>query len=315
MDELLFLESEVTRVFPQVMDTEYKELWAYQNSDYIPALPNLMIGEEFIEIWRRDRDGIAKRYNGVATDIPNVSVSLTRDRYTTGHWIIGAEWPKSLIQRYQAANRNGLIQRRDPVTERLEACREGAAEAINHALIWGDVNFNGFLNHESVPVENLAVDIYAQTDITFYNTFRSIIREFKRRSRLLSSQITILVSPDLWAKLGDMLSIDNEATFFEMLTSSQKGESVAVIQELEELASAELEANGIQPPGTNRDRFIIYQNSTQTLWREFYPPDVSQPMMLPTGRDFMSTHLEGSTEVMIKNAMRVRYYTHPVITP
>jgi hypothetical protein len=306
--DIVYLSSELKRVRPQILDIVRDELQAY-NGVLIPTTGNLAPGEEGIVNWARDYTGRSARYNGISTDIPTVNISLTSHEYRVGTWVIGAEWTQHELYRERIANLNSSINRRSVVQTKMAAMQQIIAEGIDKALIYGDVRFDGLVNNSNVPLQVESVAPYTLTPTALYEYFRGVVEEFKRSSRLRSSQISLVVPPDLYSRLTRTIDTVNSITPFSLLTNPTTGQSVAEILELDALDSAMLEAAGVQAVGTNRDRFMLYHRNPDTISRETYPIITTTPLPLPDGLHFMCSGYQGTTEVMVKQPMRIRYYS------
>lgn len=309
--EIVYLSSELKRVRPIILDTVRDELQAY-NGVLVPTTGGLRPGEEGIVNWMRDYSGRSARYTGISTDIPTVNVSLNSHEYRVGTWVIGAEWTQQELNREREANANSLINRRSIVQTKMLAMQQIIAEGIDKALIYGDVRFDGLVNNSNVALQVETVAPYTLTPILLYEYFRGVVEEFKRASRLRSAQISLVVPPDLYSRLTRMIDNDNNnpaITPYKLLTDPTSGQSVGEIIELDALDSAMLEAAGVQAAGTNRDRFMLYNRNPDTLARETYPIQMTTPLPLPDGLHFMCSGYQGTTEVMVKQPMRIRYYS------
>lgn len=307
--DIIYLKRELTRVIPEILKEEREELRMY-NGVYIPTTFTLQPGEEGVTQFGQKYSGRAARYTGISTDIPTVNVSINSHDYRTAQWVIGAEWTQFELLSEQVARANSLINRTSVVQQKMSAMAEIISESMDKALTFGDFNFNGFVNTSDVTLQVESTAPYTLAPLPLYNYFRGVVEEFKRTSGLISSQITMVVPPDLYSKLSTQpLPSEMSASPYRLLTDSTNGQSVAEILELPALDSAMLEANGVQAAGTNRDRFILYHRSPDTLRRETYNFRNTVPAALPDGLHFMCSGYEGSTEMMVRKPYRMRYYS------
>lgn len=303
-----YLKQELTRTIPNVLQTIRKELWAY-NGLMIPTQATLTPGEEFVEQFRDDYTGKSARYRGESTDIPTVDIKTDKNGYTVGTWVIGARWSEMELNREAVARAAGLVNRAGLVDRKMMAMDKVIAEGINRATIFGDVGFNGFLNNSNVTTQIEATSPYTLTGLALYDYFRALINEFRRSARVPTSSLTLAVPPDLFFRLGAVIDTTSGMTIYKMLTDPSLGQDIGEIVEVDELDSLDLEANGVQAPGTNRDRMIIYNKDPETLLRETYPMRTTTPNALPDGLHWVVSGYQGSTEVMVKQPLRIRYYT------
>lgn len=323
MNELEFLKVQRDLVYPEVIQYEYRENWALLNR-FIPIETGLPKGVRKVKAWYEDVLGRAVRYDtGTPKDIPTVGRQLEEREFNVAQWVIGADWTREYIQILQTLTGNPNIASQlgvplDDISKKIARCRQIIEIEMNKAVIYSDTNFQGFVGNSLVPVENLVPDIYALTGTAFYDYIRNLVHEFLLNTGMTSSQLTMLVCPDLWFKLnGFMDTLNPTVTYYQALTASSPGDSLARpvllnIFQVEELSSANLEANGVQAPATNRDRIILYNNDVGTLARKIDAPEILDPYLESPGLSWVMPYLARSSEVIIKRPMRIKYYTHQI---
>lgn len=308
MTVAMYLKQELTRVNSTILQTIRKELWAF-NGLMIPVTATLTPGLKFIEQFREDYTGMSARYAGESTDIPTVDVTLDRNGYTVATWVIGARWNQFDLNTEMVARSAGILTRSGLVERKMSAMEKVISEGINKAVIFGDTGFNGFINNSNVTVQMEATSPYTLSGMALYDYFRALINEFRRTARVPTSSLTLAVPPDMFFRLGQIVTPENGSTVYKMLTDPSLGQDVGEIVEVDELDSLELEANGVQPAATNRDRIVLYNKDPQTLTRETYALRTTAPQSLPDGLHFMCSGYQGSSEVMVKEPLRIRYYS------
>lgn len=307
----LLLEREVTRQARNIYGPNYIELWGSQGR-HIPTTPTLRPGDEILEILGYEVTGKAARYNGVATDIPTVSASTGQRSARVAHFITGANWTIFEAEQLEAAASRGTPPIRNLAAIKQTGMRRVLEEELNPLVIFGDSSFSGFLNQPLVTPITETANLYDLTPVGLFNYFSQLIGDYKRITRLISAQIKMLVPPDLFIKLSTLPEDSTSSrTAFAMLTDAALGASVGTIEEIAELSSAELEANGILTPGTNRSRIVIYNPDPDTLLREYYATRLTIPGAFPNGIHWQQSAFMGSSEVQLFRPYRMQYIDIP----
>ena len=249
-----FLKQEITKSRATILQTKRGSLWAY-NGLYIPTQATLQPGERQIEVYQRDFTGSSKRYNGISTDIPTVNISLSSKQYKVADWVVGAEWNIYQVKQYELAQRAGLRNFTGFVSERIEAMSRSITEAINKTVIFGDLSFKGFLNNTDVSLQIESTAPYTLSTFDLYSYFANVSADFTSDSKLSANQITLAVPDALYRKLATISVVSGVTTSaYQLLTDSSFGASFANIIKISELSYSELEANGVNSIGTNKDR-------------------------------------------------------------
>lgn len=302
-----FLEKELTLVFPEVLQTIRDELRFY-NGLLVPVSGQLPDGVEFIKQYRQDYTGMSARFNGISTDIPTVDITMTSYDWRVAQWVIGANWNETEITYYQRAQSAGEITRSmGPVQMKMLAASRIIGENINKAIAFGDTNFKGFLNHPDVPLVTETTSPYTLTAPNLYTYFNSLLGTLAETSLIPANQFTLLLPPALYRKLT--LPFDTTSpniTPFGMLTDPAKGIYFADIEMLPELSYTRLEAGGVFPSGTNKDRFVIYQRTPEVVSRMTSPLRTTEPLRVQQLHWNVAMH-QRSSEVMVRQPMRILY--------
>lgn len=306
---LQYLKQELTRSRAEIYQAKRGALWAY-NGLFIPTQATLQPGERSIEVYTQDFTGSSKRYNGVSNDIPTVNISMSSKSYKIADWVVGADWNIYQLQQHQLAQSAGLRNLGGFISERVNAMSRAISEAINKAVIFGQSDFKGFLGSSDVTLQVETTAPYTLTSFDLYTYFAGVSADFVAESKLSPNQLTLAVPDALYRKLTQISVVAGVATSaYQLLTDSTFGSSFGQIAKISELTFSELEANGVQAVGSNRDRFIVYYNSPETLLRETYPVKFTEPLPTQDGLHYAVSAYQGSTEVQIREPLYIRYYS------
>lgn len=306
---LQYLKQELTKSRAEIYQAKRGALWAY-NGQFIPTQATLVPGEKSIEIYTQDFSGQSKRYNGISNDIPTVNISMSSKSYRVADWVVGAEWNIYQLQQHQLAQSAGLRNLGGFISERVNAMARSISEAINKAVIFGQSDFKGFLSNSDVTTQVEATAPYTLSTFDLYSYLAGVSADFVTESKLSPNQLTLAVPDALYRKLTLVTIVGGIATSaYQLLTDSTFGASFGQIVKISELTFSELEANGVQAVGTNRDRFVVYYNSPETLLRETYPVKMTEPLPTPDGLHFAVSAYQGSTEVQVREPLYIKYFS------
>lgn len=305
---LLYFQKELGNRVAEMIPLVREPLWGYMG-DYVPTQGDLRPGEKNIPVAQIEYKGQAKLFNNSRiSDIPLVSSVITSDGYKTWKIVIGAEWGQDEIDAYLESIRSGsnVFQHEDPIQANLNAVNQILAETADKLILYGGNGFDGFIeNSRAVEENDTTTDLYTLTSDELFDYLRLKINQFKREASLSSSQITVLLPSNIY----DLLVKKRAAgtSVYYDLTNREQGAIVTTINEVKELDHVYLEENGVYPAGTDTDRIIIYHNNPETISRRFYPIKTTTVQTHPNGMVYTMSGYYGSTEVMLKQPMRMWY--------
>lgn len=305
---LEYLRQEMGSRVAEMIPLIKEPLWGYMG-DYIPTVGDLRPGEKSIPVAQIEYKGKAKLFNNSrVTDIPLVSSVITEDGFKTWKIVIGADWAQDEIDAFLEATRSNanLFPHEDPLQTNLNAVNQIIAETADQLIMYGGNGFDGFIENSRAVDDNDAVtDLYALTADELFNYLRGKINLFKREARLSSDQVTMLLPSNIYDLLTQKRALGT-SVYYD-LTSREQGSIIANVVEMKELDHTYLESNGVYAPGTDTDRIILYHNNPETLRRRFYPIKTTPVQTHPNGMVYMMSAYYGSSEVMLRQPLRMRY--------
>jgi hypothetical protein len=320
MDEIVqagkFLKEQLRQVEPELIKTVYPEMWGFEGK-FHPVKSGLSFGVSEIKTGRIDYTGVAVNYGGKATDIPLANYGIDSDGYKTLMGVLGVEWGWTELQQQEAAQTAGSLGAVNVVQEYSNALEKGLREWVHIRTLFGDSTsgFRGLFNHTDVETVVLTDDIYAMSPRDKHLYIKQLLTQFKKTSKLTATPVDMLCNSDLYDDLTDPISTSagggSEATPYEYLTDPKKGSNLRTIQEVNELSYDYLVQYGRILAAANQDMFVIYENSSDTLYKRF-----SGIKKTPVGlKDDMMTYRQTGmvkiSEFIIPQPFRVRYYLYP----
>lgn len=318
----LWLKSEVTYYEPKIIERVYPALWGFEGL-YHNASADLPLGVQEIVQGRIDHTGKAVNYGGRAMDIPLVNVGIGVDNYKVLLGVLGAEWGLFDLMAQMEVNSKKLLPQRNLVNDLMTAMDVGLREWIHIRTLFGDpaIGFQGYFNNNYVEVINVTDNVYAYTPQQLYNFILSIVYDFQDKSRLTAEATSILVPvPFKRALLNRFGDNTTDANPLHLLLDDGRGSTLQEINVVNELRSQYLEQYAIQPPGTNKDMIIVYENTSDpeagdTLKKYFHPIDRTEPFLLDDGLTHRITSFAAISEMMVNQSFKVKYYKIPAAPP
>lgn len=305
---LEYFRAELGNRLPDMIPIIRDPLWGYMG-DNVPTIGDLRPGERAIKVAQVEYKGKAKLFNNSRiSDIPLVSSSFTDDGYKTWKIVIGAEWALDEIEAYMEASRSGssVFPHEDPIQANLEAVNQILAETADKLILYGGSGFDGFIENSRAVDDNDAVtNLYTLTGDELFDYLRAKVNQFKREASLTSDQVTMLLPSPIYDLL--VLKRPSGTSVYADLTSREQGAIIPNLREMKELEHTYLEENGVYPEGTGIDRIILYNNNAETIRRRFYPIKTTSVQTHPNGMVYTMSAYYGSTEVMLRQPMRMRY--------
>lgn len=314
-----FLAESLNIYDQKIDDTIYPELWGYEGK-YHAAKGDLPIATNKIVNFRRDFTGKAVNYGGKATTIPLVNYGLTAGESKVLIGTAAADWSWVELMAEAAARNNPFAENANVVESYLTALDRAMREWQHIRTVFGDpaLGFSGMFNNPSVEIVSLGIDLYALTSQQFYDFWIDEISKFRRKS-FLSSTSTSLIAPESLGlkgrrRFGDNTSDGNTWKLLLEGNGTDDYSSLRNINIVNELQSDILEEYGILPVGTNRDMFILYEQDASTISRRFTPITKTEPRILDDGVTYRVIGFTATSEMMVKQPFRMRYYTFPKAT-
>ncbi|NJL54534.1 DUF2184 domain-containing protein [bacterium] len=296
-----FLQSQVVRYDPQFYAAPQLNLWGV-GSTYIPTFPDLPLGLDRIESFRKEYVGRAALSTGQTLDVPLVDLGISSNDIKTIAIMAGAEWNLFQVEKY--ANL-GSGPRMNLVDEKLDAINY----AINHRfheLTWAGepvsgLDFRGIFNARYVNVLNeTGTNVMALTQAQLYDWFQSVIATYKAQSGLAYNQITAYVSDALYIKTTTPYDVSGSGESpFSRLTDPNRGRFLNLMEPITELASASLFQAGLTT-NANRGILMLGYFDRRSIRRSVYPIDRTDVIPRDTGLEFGVTGFCAVSEPEVK---------------
>lgn len=270
-----YLYRSLQQALPGVLKKRYRKLM-FEDGSVVPTMPDLQVGARELIRDRISEYGEAAILGADAGDIPVVEVSVDEDSYRVVMIVGSFSFSFSDEMAAQQATRNGVSY--NVRTARMEAASRVIAEKVNAFAAFGDskLSITGFVNNANVTLNNSSFDPYAST--TTADDLADFILEEMESIATSTNNVEfptdLLVPVAFYYKLTRTRIPDTSMNVLQYIMNVQGDRSVAAIQRiraLPELASATLEANGVQATSTNKDRFILYPLDDSVVSRHNKP--------------------------------------------
>lgn len=251
---------------------QYLEDLPYENGMAIPTLPDLNPGAESVAKKRTTVIGKARIIADRAWDIPRVRSVREKVTYLT----------YAIMDSFSVTYRESLAMEFTQTTQReavdsLANCRRVIAEAASDFAAFGqtDLGVTGLLNNPSVTVVNDNFNIYTASpnDVkSFLFTRASMITDGSNGSFGMGYVLTVPWT--VYSSIYERMLPDSSLSIAQGLIGD--GRFIADIIPSADNGFVRLEANGVNAPGTNKDRIVAYPNNKTIVERH-----VSLPERLP----------------------------------
>jgi hypothetical protein len=270
----------LTQRLPNFIGPIYRDL-KFETGEVVPTMADLAPGVEQVSEDVINEMGEALIL-GDAMDIPMVEVGTSMDFYPTFMVAAGYYFSFKSVRSLEFAGTFNTIADR-----KLGRVARAIAERCHRFSAVGDARFGqrGFLNSDLVPVRTTTFDP------SNVNTTAKQLRDFlmdavwfmyKSRSGFTRFPSEMLISPSLYEKATTLTMADNSSmsVLQSVLNSVNAGDgsgdmtvpySTLRIMHAPECAAAYLEANGVQPPGTAKDRIVVYSKDPLVVHRNIEP--------------------------------------------
>lgn len=287
--------------------------YPFENGSAIPTTVDLKPGAETVPGGTLKRVGSAILLAKGASDIPLVQVSMTKDSYPVVLAASAFEVEFQEDMAYRAASVETIMH-----DFKLDTAREAIAERLNRFATYGEpvLGSFGLFNNPNVSVTNSS---FNPNTATFQEWVTFLVGQILSANRVAgqttTANITDVILPDNAMIRAEGLTDPNDSnlsvlTAVEARLSRLNGGSGINFIQSPLGNSAILEANGVMPVGTNKDRIVIYAKRPSVLSRqinvkiaELAPPEYIQLRGLT--RLFPVFSFASATKV--HNPRRIRY--------
>jgi len=246
----------------------------FWGGDIVPTMTDLQPGvRELVQAEVREF-GEAQLNALESDDVPLVEITATETTYRCCMPIAGYSmtWAKDVAQTVARGNGVQYNPRDVKMQATVRAIEEKAAKVT--AVGSAQLNFTGFLNNPGVTPINSSFDPFAadSTPDHIADWLLSFVGEVLINSNNVEYPDTMLMSIPLYELLARKRMTDGVTSVLSYFVANQQarslsrvGQRVGAIIPMVECGSAYLEANGVEAPGTNKDRIVLYPNDPEVV--------------------------------------------------
>ena len=264
----------LTQVMPDFVGPIYREL-RFETGEIVPTSLDLQPGAELVMQELLDEMAQALILAD-AMDIPMVELGMTEKYYKT--YMVAAgyyfTWKST-----RGLNYAGKLQA--VASRKLALVSRAIAERIHRFAAVGDVRINerGFLNSDRVPVRASSFDPNSGLTANILRSFLidAIWNGYTNRTGYTRFPSHILISPKLYRLGTDLLMPDSAVSVIDSVRQSiMSGDTTVAapsltISQAPECSAQYLEATGVQPPATGKDRIVVYSRDPLVVTRQAEP--------------------------------------------
>jgi len=313
MSSFSYLEESLTQqLLDFVAQQTYRDL-PFEDGRYIPTLVDLRPGASEVKrlILEARSEGAPAFLSNAAESIPLVDHSLSSDRYRVfmSSASFGHSFQEQMAMEFSPETEALLSDQKMQLTIRW---LDEAADKFA-ALGKPSIGETGLINDPNVQVEISSVDLYnsSTTAETIYEFFIDKIKLVNRTSNYTEMPGDILVPYDLYFLLVKRKVADANVSVLHYLTSNLASPDMPLIKSIRPatvLSYAALEAEGVQPPNTGKDRIVFYSYDRFKIERHTTPPQLMPPDFWPVkdGRKIIPLY-KSYTPTIVTNPTSLLY--------
>lgn len=267
----------LTQQLPNYIGPVYRDL-KFETGAIVPTMADLQPGVEQVmeEVVNEMGEALIL---ADAMDIPMVEVGMSTDYYPTfmvaaGYYVT---WKSA-----RALTFSGRLA--DITARKVARASRAIAERCHRFAAVGDVRLGqrGFLNSDVVPLRTTTFDPSGAVTADALRSFLidAVWYMYAERAAYTRFPSHMLIAPNLYRKAIDLRMSDSSESVLESvlkaINTSQSGDSsvpfaTLQIEQAPECSAAYLEATGVQPAGTNKDRIVVYSKDPQVVHRNIEP--------------------------------------------
>ncbi|MGL6341850.1 MAG: major capsid family protein [Waterburya sp.] len=268
----VFLSRQLEQRLPKIYEKRYPAL-KFSNGTLLPSAAELEAGadsvvEEIMETIGEAGEASADQID----DIPLADAGITEFKYPVMVKPIAIRYSVRELQASIKGNRNirGM---------RELAARRAIEESANKIAAYGDKKTGavGLLNDLNVPVNNSSFDPYTATQDQLIDFLTGEVSKVIVSSKLTEEPNTMLVPVKLHELITNKRIPDSPLTVKKFILENNP--YITDIVPCNEVAAAELEANGVETAGTNKDSILIYPRNPEVVQRLFEPLATMEPQL------------------------------------
>jgi hypothetical protein len=249
----------------------YRDL-LFENGTIVPTDPGLRAGKDSVYELLMEEIGVADYISDTSKAINVVDVKSSLDQYPI-HAIAIAYKQTFFNERTNQANDD--IPANQITARKQFAAKRAIAERANLYAAYGDVNLSvtGFVNNANVTIEDNNDNLYGLSPSELYDYFVNLQFNAEVGANYTLVGDCLAVPPQVYnwlevSKLNETLSV-----LEALLRPIGAGNPApfAQINKAKELVYSQLEANGVETGGTNKDRIVLYPFDADVQYRMIEP--------------------------------------------
>ncbi len=249
---------------PGVLSRRYRDL-AFENGKIVPTQADLKAGASEVVRDTVDEVGDADIISDGAFDIPIVDVSAGEDRYKI--FMIASAFSYTFAQEraYNYAGAKAEINNRKQML-----AKRSIGERHHKIAAFGDTRLNvtGFLNNANVALNNSSFDPNTAAPDELAEFFVDELKAAHTASNNVEMPMDTLISTGYYFKLAKTRMPDSSMTVLNYIKEALSQEDVKFnIVKCQECDSDQLERNGVQAGGTNKDLITFYTKDPDVVER------------------------------------------------
>ncbi|PHJ69595.1 hypothetical protein VF04_16350 [Nostoc linckia z7] len=249
---------------PGVLSRRYRDL-AFENGKIVPTQADLKAGASEVVRDTVDEVGDADIIGDGAFDIPIVDVSAGEDRYKI--FMIASAFSYTFQQEraYNYAGAKAEINNRKQML-----AKRSIGERHHRIAAFGDTRLNvtGFLNNAGVTLNNSSFDPNTAAPDELAEFFVDELKAAHTGSNNVEMPMDVLISTGFYFKLVKTRMPDSSVSVLTYIKQALSEEDVNFkITKCQECDSSQLEANGVQAGGTNKDLITLYTKDPEVVER------------------------------------------------
>lgn len=305
----LYYDDYLTKYLPRIMSRRKPRL-SFVDGSIVPTMMDLPIAADRMQGLVSTDFGQAAEV-GESLDLPIVDVNLEEVNFKV--WAFGSQATENFRQSMAAdlATANGHPAPRQLLDRKLMIVIESIQKRINDAIAYGRGSANGFLNDPDVPVSDQSLfNPYSNTTtdtqlIDFFGKeFTSISTgTLQEQPEMENAPLCALLPPSLYDLIVRRKLSDSDKNVYTWLLENIP--ELVSIRKINKLNATSLEAAGIETPGDNVNRMVVYPMDDMVV-----NVHMSLPFPLPTeyraGTYYMPT-VQAVSQVVWEQPLYARY--------
>ena len=307
-----FLTQYLEYKLPVVLRKRFSSLY-FDDGTYCPQVADIPVGAETISVEVIQHYGQAAIMTGAAQDAPMSEVTVDKDVYRIAHIFGAFSVTDPELRSAEMASSNGQLTT-NFADERLVAMRRMIAVKSHQLCAYGSAKHDifGILNHPEVPLSNTSTYKLYAGNATAKNIIDFIANEYYTgwsSTNYVELPNALYIPPDLFKLLNTTFRSDTTGDTL-MDVAKKVMPSIRVIAQMPELASAELEANGVHAGSTGKDRLVFLNLSSENVVRHFAPMYVMPPVQ--EGMRYNTYAYQSVSSVQFDYPKTARYADFPI---